>query len=196
MGLTYTLTNAPQGNCCKPQELLFTEMTPWIYEEIPVPGLQSDQGFPLCTNGGASPSKPPDHGAPESTPIRIPSPKGPGGEGKNEANAVTQFNAPVPILGAPEEKSSLGTSVDGPPEVQNIFHEIKKVGTEVVQVPAPAKDEPEFGAGAPIIQSSVTVESSTEDKPKPPFGDDDPFGYLDWKDGIATLPGKWLNEPT
>ena len=67
--------------------------------------------------------------------------------------------------------------------------------------PSDAKSElpPEMSAdGGPLVD--VKVEKNAEEilatpmaakKDSKPFDDDDVFATLDWKDGVATLPGEW-----
>ena len=51
-----------------------------------------------------------------------------------------------------------------------------------------------------IEDSKISASVDSKDSPvvkkekKPTFEEDDPFAALDWKDGIATLPGNYYNQ--
>lgn len=70
-----------------------------------------------------------------------------------------------------------------------------KLGIDLLQSAAevngnlPVEPEPELNTEKKLLPVTTAAVKKEKDI-NLPFDDDDPFASLDWKDGVATLPGK------
>ena len=104
-------------------------------------------------------------------------------------SATEQFLAALPIKHIKKESTNPEVSSE---LLTNLPPTIKQEDMNKQPTPAPIKEEPM----AEDVKSTAQAPTASKDTPGAKSSDlfdhdDDAFSYLDWKDGVASLPGGW-----